>query len=251
MPMSIERTTSILAAGVPLVLACAGAFADEAAIRHALAERLPDLPRIDEITKSPVQGLYEVRYNGTEILYSSENGDYVFVNGSLVETHARQNLTEARSQAFMVADFDKLPLKDAIVIRQGNGARRMAMFVDPNCEYCKNFEHDLVNVHDVTIYAFIIPILGPDSKTRARDIWCAADPAKAWRDWMLRRVEPMRAMKCDVTPLERNVAFASQQRIAVTPSLFFGDGSRKKGILTADAVEARLREAAPHATAAR
>ncbi|HEY8976455.1 MAG TPA: DsbC family protein [Burkholderiaceae bacterium] len=249
--MSIARTLSFHFAAVALGLATCGAFADDAAIRRALSERLPDLPRIDEITKSPVQGLYEVRYNGTEILYASENGDYVFVNGSLVETHSRQNLTEARSQAFMVTDFDKLPLKDAIVIRQGNGARRMAMFVDPYCEYCKSFERDLVNVRDVTIYAFMIPILGPESKTRARDIWCAGDPARAWRDWMLRRVEPMRAMKCDVAPLERNVAFASQQRISVTPSLFFGDGSRKKGILTADAVESRLREAAPHATAAR
>jgi thiol:disulfide interchange protein DsbC len=249
--MSIARTLSICLAAAVLGLASTGGFADEAAIRHAIAERLPDLPRIDEITKSPVQGLYEVRYNGTEILYASENGDYVFVNGSLVETHSRRNLTEARSQDFMITDFDKLPLKDAIVIRQGNGSRRMAMFVDPYCEYCKSFERDLVNVHDVTIYAFIIPILGQESKTRARDIWCADDPAKAWREWMLRRVEPVRAMKCDVTPLERNVAFASQQRISVTPSLFFGDGSRKKGILTADAVESRLRESEPHATAAR
>jgi len=249
--MSLVRFLSILLAAVTPGLAGTCAFADEAAIRHALAERLPELPHIDEVTKSPVPGLYEVRYNGTEILYSSENGDYVFVNGSMVETQSRQNLTEARSQGFMVTDFDRLPLKDAIVIRQGNGARRMAMFVDPNCEYCKNFERDLVNVRDVTIYAFIIPILGPESKVRARDIWCAADPAKAWRDWMLRRAEPVRAMKCDVAPLERNVAFASQQRISVTPSLFFGDGSRKKGILTADAVEARLRDPAPHTTAAR
>jgi thiol:disulfide interchange protein DsbC len=249
--MSIPRTISSLLALASLALATGSAFADEAAIRRAIAERLPDLPRIDEVTRSPVNGLYEVRYNGTEILYSSENGDYVFVGGSLVETHTRQNLTQVRSQAFMVADFDKLPLKDAIVIKQGNGSRRMAMFVDPNCEYCKNFERDLVNVHDVTIYAFVIPILGPESKTRARDIWCAADPAKAWRDWMLHRVAPVRAMKCDVAPLERNVAFASQQRISVTPSLFFGDGSRERGILTADAVESRLRGAAPQATATR
>lgn len=249
--MSIARAASSLFAFASLALSAAGSFADEAAIRRALAERLPDLPRIDEITRSPVQGLYEVRYNGTEILYSSENGDYVFVNGSLVETHTRQNLTEVRSQGFMVADFDKLPLKDAIVIRQGNGSRRMAMFVDPNCEYCKNFERDLVNVHDVTVYAFLIPILGPDSKTRARDIWCAADPAKAWREWMLRRVEPVRAMKCDVAPLERNVVFANQQHLSVTPSPKKSDGSRKKGILTADAVEARLRGTAPQATAAR
>jgi len=248
--MSIARTTSKFLA-VALVLACASALADEAAIRRALAERLPDLPRIDEVARSPVPGLYEVRYNGTEILYSSENGDYVFVNGSLVETHSRQNLTEIRSQGFLVTDFDKLPLKDAIVIRQGDGSRRMAMFVDPYCEYCKRFEADLVNVHDVTIYAFLIPILGPESKARARDIWCAGDPAKAWRDWMLRRVEPVRAMKCDVAPLDRNVAFASQQRISVTPSLFFGNGPRQRGILTADAVESRLREATPHPSAAR
>lgn len=249
--MSIARQLSILLGAAALALVSVGACADEAAIRRAIAERLPDLPRIDEITKAPVQGLYEVRYNGTEILYSSENGDFVFVNGSLVETRSRQNLTEARSQGFMVTDFDKLPLRDAIVIRQGDGSRRMAMFVDPYCEYCKNFERDLVNVHDVTIYAFLIPILGPDSKTRARDIWCAADPARAWREWMLRRVEPVRAMKCDVAPLDRNVAFAGQQRISVTPTLVFADGSRKKGILSAGAVESRIQEAGTHATAAR
>lgn len=249
--MPIARATKTLFALAPLVLAGASAFADEATIRRSLAERLPDLPRIDEIAQSPVPGLYEVRYNGTEILYSSENGDFVFVNGSLVETHTRQNLTEARSQTFMVSDFDKLPLKDAIVIRQGNGSRRMAMFVDPNCEYCKNFERELANVHDVTIYAFLIPILGPDSKTRARDIWCAADPAKAWRDWMLRRGEPVRAMKCDVAPLERNVVLAGQQHMSVTPSLFFSDGSRKRGILTADAVESRLRGDTPQVTTTR
>jgi len=248
--MSIARTPWMFPAAA-LLLAGASALADEAAIRRTLAERLPDLPRIDDVTRSPVPGLYEVRYNRTEILYSSENGDYVFVNGSMVETQSRQNLTEVRSKGFLVADFDKLPLKDAIVIRQGDGSRRMAMFVDPYCEYCKRFEADLVNVRDVTIYAFLIPILGPESRTRARDIWCAAEPAKAWRDWMLRRVEPVRAMKCDVAPIERNVAFAGQQRISVTPSLFFSDGTRQRGILTAEAVESRLRDATPRSTAAR
>ena len=249
--MRIARFVSILLEIAVPVLACTTASADEAAIRRALAERLPDLPRIDEITRSPLPGLYEVRYNGTEILYSSENGDFVFVNGSLIETRSRKNLTAIRSQGFMVTDFDKLPVGDAIVIRQGSGSRRMAMFVDPNCEYCKNFERDLVKVNDVTVYAFLIPILGPESKTLARDIWCAPDPAKAWRDWMLRRLEPVRAMKCDVAPLERNVAFASQQRLSVTPSLIFADGSRTRGILAAEAVESRLRAATPAGTATR
>lgn len=238
--MRIARRPPAMLAAALVAVATGNARADEAAIRRGLAERLPDLPRIDEISRTPVPGLYEVRYNGTEILYSNETGDYVFVSGSLVETRTRLNLTEAHSQKLMVKDFDKLPLRDAIVIRQGNGARRMAMFVDPNCEYCKNFERDLAGVRDVTVYAFLIPILGPESKLKARDIWCSGDPAKAWRDWMLERVAPVRAMKCDATAVERNLVFASQQRIAVTPSLFFADGTRKPGILTAEAVEGRL-----------
>ena len=227
------------------------ALADEAAIRRAITERLPDLPRIDAVAKSPVAGLFEVRYNGTELLYASENGDYIFVGGSLVDTRTRSNLTEVRARPFIVSDFDRLPLQDAIVIRQGDGSRRMAMFVDPNCEYCTNFEHDLASMRDVTVYAFLIPILGPESRVRARDIWCAADPARAWREWMLARVAPIRAMKCDPAALDRNIAFAAQQQLSVTPSLFFADGSRKRGVLTAELLEARLHAAAPAPTALR
>ena len=47
-----------------LAVAC-GALAQEAAIRKNLSERIPQLPKIDEITKSPMPGLYEVRINGT------------------------------------------------------------------------------------------------------------------------------------------------------------------------------------------
>jgi thiol:disulfide interchange protein DsbC len=242
--MPIARHRVALSAAVLTTLAAVGAQADEAAIRRGIAERLPDLPRIDEITGTPVPGLYEVRYNGTEILYSSETGDYVFVNGSLVETRTRLNLTEAHSQKLMVKDFDQLPLHDAITLRQGTGARRLAVFVDPHCTYCQRFEHDLAGVNDVTVHVFLIPILGPESRLKARDIWCSGDPARAWRAWMLQRVAPVRAMKCDATALERNLAFASQQRIAVTPSLVFADGTRKTGLLDADALESRLAAAA-------
>jgi thiol:disulfide interchange protein DsbC len=242
--MRLARHTCTIPTLLLTALASGCALADESGLRRSLAARLPDLPRIEEVTPTPVPGLYEVRYNGTEILYASETGDYIFVNGSLVETRTRLNLTEARTQKLMVKDFDKLPLQDAIVLRQGTGLRRMAVFVDPDCEYCKSFERDLADVRDVTVYAFLIPILGPESRSRARDIWCSKEPAKAWRDWMLQRVAPVRAMKCDTTAIERNLAFASQQRISVTPSLMFADGTRKPGVLTADAVEARLEAAA-------
>ncbi len=233
--------TRATALAVGLLLACAGAFAQDAAIRKAIAERLPKLPPIDEVTKSPVPGLWEVRYGGTEILYSDDKGDYIIANGALIDTKTRTDLTEARIEKLLTISFDKLPLKDAIVIKQGNGSRKMAVFGDPNCGYCKRFERDLAGIKDVTIYTFLIPILGPDSSTKSRDLWCAKDAAKSWRAWMIDGAVPAKTNgNCDSAAIDRNLAFARTHRINGTPAVIFEDGTRKPGALPLATVESLL-----------
>ena len=224
-----------------LLLGSLGAFAQDAALRKTLAERLPNLPKIDEVSRTPVAGLFEVRYGGTEILYSDASGEYILVNGSMVETKTRTDLTEARVEKLLAIDFDKLPLKDAVVLKQGSGARKMAVFVDPNCGYCKRFERDLTGVKDVTIYTFLIPILGPDSGLKSRDIWCAKDAPKAWRAWMLDNVPPPKsAAGCDSTAVDRNLEFSRKHRVNGTPAVIFEDGTRKPGALPLETVEKLL-----------
>ena len=240
------RTTGAMAAwALSLLLACADAVAQDAAIRKAIAERLPKLPPIDEVNKSPVPGLWEVRYGGTEIFYSDDKGDFIIVNGALIDTKTRADLTEARLEKLLAISFDKLPLKDAIVIKQGNGSRKLAVFGDPNCGYCKRFERDLVAVKDVTIYTFVIPILGPDSTTKARDLWCAKDAAKSWRSWMIDGAVPTRPTgNCDSAAIDRNLAFARAHRINGTPAVIFEDGTRKPGAIPLATVESLLLAAA-------
>jgi thiol:disulfide interchange protein DsbC len=237
MPPSLPIKTWLAAAAL---LASCGVLAQEAAIRKTLAERMPTLPKIDEVTKTAIPGLYEVRI-GTEILYSDAGGEHIFVNGSLIETKTRTDLTEARVEKLLAIDFDKLPLKDAMVQRQGNGARKMAVFADPNCGYCKRFERDLAAIKDVTIYTFLIPILGPDSTAKSRDIWCAKDAARSWRDWMLDAVVPTKVMgSCDTTAIDRNLAFSRAHRINGTPAVFFADGTRKPGAIPRAEIERLL-----------
>jgi thiol:disulfide interchange protein DsbC len=222
----------------------------EAAIRKALTERLPQLPKIDEISRSPVAGLWEVRYGGTELLYSDDKGEHIFVNGSLVETQTRSDLTQARLDKMLGVSWDKLPLKDAMVMKQGTGARKIAVFEDPNCGYCKRFERDMANLKDVTIYTFLIPILGPDSTTKSRDIWCAKDSAKVWRAWMLDGAPPPKNVgTCDTAALDRNLAFARSYRINGTPASFFEDGTRKPGAISGDLIEKLLVAATAKKTA--
>ena len=79
------------------------AFADEATIRKNIAERLPDFPKIDEVTKTPIPGIFELRV-GTDILYTDEQGSHLF-EGHLIDTQdARQPHRGARGQA----DGDRL-----------------------------------------------------------------------------------------------------------------------------------------------
>jgi thiol:disulfide interchange protein DsbC len=216
-----------------------------AAIRKALAERIPRMPPIDEITRTPVAGLYEVRYNGTELLYADAAGEHIIVNGSIIETRTRTDLTEQRMEKLLAVDFAQLPLKDAIVIKQGSGARKVAVFVDPNCGYCKRFERDLAAVKDVTVYNFLLPILGPDSTAKARAVWCAKDGGKVWRAWMLDGVVPPEPPKpgCDTAAIDRNLEFGRKHKINGTPAVLFEDGTRKPGAIPAEMLERLLAQA--------
>jgi len=215
------------------------AWADEAAIRKTLADRMPSLPKIDEISKTPVAGLYEVRM-GAELLYTDETGNFL-IDGSIFDTKARVNLTQARVEKLTAIDFANLPLKDAMVMKQGTGLRKMAVFADPNCGYCKRLEKDLLTLKDVTIYTFVLPILGGDSALKSRNIVCAKEPMKVWRSWMIDGAVPARSAEgCDATALERNQEFARKYKINGTPALVFEDGTRAPGAWPADRIEKQL-----------
>jgi thiol:disulfide interchange protein DsbC len=214
-------------------------FAQEAVIRKNIAERLPDFPAIDEVSKSPIPGIYELRI-GTEILYTDEQGNHL-IEGQLIDTLSRGNLTEARIAKLTAIDFAALPLKDAIVWKQGTGARKMVIFADPNCGYCKRFEKELQAVKDLTVYTFLYPILGGDSPEKSRNIWCAKDNTKAWRDWMLDGTPPPRSMgQCDASVLTRNTAMGKKYRVTGTPALVFADGKRVPGVMSIEQVEKQL-----------
>ncbi len=229
---------STLAASITLTFAHA-AFAQEAVIRKNLAERLPNFPAIDEISKSPIPGLYEVRI-GTELIYTDERGEHV-IQGNIIETKTRSDLTQARIDKITAIDFAALPLKDAIVWKQGTGARKLVVFADPNCGYCKKFETDMLQVKDVTIYTFLYPILGADSSEKSKNIWCAKDNGAAWRDWMIKGAAAPRSMgNCDTSALTRNVALGKKYRVTGTPALVFEDGRRIPGALPPAEVEKQL-----------
>ena len=216
-----------------------GAQAQDAAIRKNLGERLPQLGKIDEISKTPIPGLFEIRV-GTELFYTDAEGNY-FIQGNIIDTKQQKNLTEERENKLLAIDFAALPLKDAFTIVRGDGKRKIAIFEDPNCGYCKRFERDLQKIDNITIHMFLYPILGSDSTDKSRNLWCAKDRAGAWQDWMLRE-KPAPKAQCDTDALARNVEFGRKYRISGTPTMILADGTRVPGAMSAQQVEKLLAE---------
>jgi thiol:disulfide interchange protein DsbC len=218
------------------------ALANEVVIRKNLAERLAGLPKIEDVRPSAMPGLWEVRFGG-EIRYTDPTGSYL-IEGDLIDLRTRRNLTEERIAKITAVDFASLPLKDAMVWKNGTGKRRIAVFADPNCGYCKRFERSLQDVKDITVYTFLIPILGGDSPEKTRAIWCSKDAMVAWQGWMLEGKPPVKPVgACDETAIERNLALSRRHHVNGTPAIIMEDGSRAPGALTAEQLEKRLQTA--------
>ncbi|HEX9390598.1 MAG TPA: DsbC family protein [Usitatibacteraceae bacterium] len=239
--MKFSKPAALLAlAGL---MAAGAVFADADQVRKEVEKKFPEV-KIERVTKTNYGGLYEI-FAGNEILYADEKVTFL-VLGSLIDTQTRSNITEARMQKLTAIKFDDLPFDQAIKLVRGNGSRRLAIFEDPNCGYCKRFEQDVNQLENVTAYIFTYPILSPDSITKSKSIWCSPDRLKAWQDQMLRAQAPTAAGTCD-TPVDRLVALGQRLRINGTPTTFFESGDRISGAIPKDQIEARLIAAGPAA----
>ena len=214
------------------------ASAAEAAIRVEMAKKFP-YSKLISVRKTPYSGLYEVAFDD-RLVYTDEKMNYLF-SGNVIDLHTMKNLTEAREKQLYAINFGSLPFELAIKKVKGNGSRKLAVFSDPNCQYCKKLEKQMVNLTDATVYLFLLSIL-PGSEEKARAVWCSPDRLKAWEDHMLRGIEPQSGETCDTSALGRIALEAEKLKINVTPTLIFSDGVIKPGTLTLELLEERLAE---------
>jgi thiol:disulfide interchange protein DsbC len=221
-----------LLAALVLAATAVAVQANEATVRRAIEARFGGV-KVDSVAKTPYLGLYEVVI-GDEIIYTDEKVTYVF-NGNIIDAKTRRNLTEERQQKLSSIKFEELPLDQAIKIVRGNGKRAMVVFADPRCGFCKQFEQNLIELNDVTVYTMLYPVIAPDSAEISRNIWCAKDPGRAWLDAMLKGVFPA-SRSCD-NPLEKNLALGKRLRVTGTPTTFLPDGQRIVGARFSELVQ--------------
>jgi len=223
------------------VLAAVPVFADEETLRSVIQSRLG--VRVEGIRPAPIPGLFEIRYRsraGVRVIYSDAEGRMVFV-GDIYDTERDLNLTEERVRKLSAIDFGKLPLDLAVRIRRGDGRRILAMFSDPYCPACRQFEQTLRGIDDITIYVFMYPVIRPERIDHSRSVWCSTNRAKAWLDLAASHVPKVPAASPDcANPVDRVLALGQALGVNSTPTIFFANGERVSGGLPADRLNSML-----------
>jgi thiol:disulfide interchange protein DsbC len=216
----------------------ATAQADESVIRKALTQQFPGA-QISSVTKTPYSGLFEVYLDG-QLIYVDAKAQYVFT-GDVIDLKKRTNLTQARLNQLQAIKWDSLPLNNAIKTVKGKGERKLVVFSDVDCPYCRKFEAELAKVDNITVYTFLYPIEGlhPKAVQTSKQIWCAPDRNKAWDEYITRGTVPGNDGKC-ANPVDATVALGSKLKVSGTPTLFFVNGQRVPGMVPAAQLERLL-----------
>jgi len=228
-----------------LLALASAAFGDEGAVRRMMQSKLGAQGRIESVNRVPAGGLFEVVVRGAQgprILYVDEGALFI-VAGEIIDAKTGQNLTEERMRRLNAVNWNSLPFEWAVTTVRGGGRRKIAVFSDPNCPYCKRFEKDLAKLEDITVHIFLYPVIKPESVALTKSVWCSKDRARAWNDLMLRDIQPTAAPDCD-TPVEKLVALGRRLGANATPTWFLENGERYSGAMPLEQVRALLDAAA-------
>lgn len=211
---------------------------ENAAVKAQLQMRFPGA-EISNVAKSPYFGLYEALFDD-RLVYTDANVTFVMV-GAIFDAATKQNLTDVRMRQLSRVSWDSLPLDLAFKRVKGDGTRRLAIFSDADCPFCKRIEGELKQLHDVTIYTFLFPIdrLHPDAARKSALIWCAPDRAKAWDEYFESGRLPDNDGAC-ATPMRDTARLGERMRVSATPTLVFADGSVVPGAIPLAQLESEI-----------
>jgi thiol:disulfide interchange protein DsbC len=212
--------------------------AEAQSVQKLLLAKFPGA-NVSYVAKTPYFGLYEAMFDD-RIVYTDAKVSYVFV-GSIYDAATKEDVTEARQRKLSRIAWSDLPLNLAIKKVKGNGSRKLAVFSDADCPFCKRLETEMKGLDNVTIYTFLYPIdqLHPDAARKSKMIWCAPDKLKAWDEFFTSGKLPDNAGDCP-TPVAETQALGQKFRMNATPTLVFANGNVVPGALPLARIEAEL-----------
>lgn len=201
-------------------------------VKENLEANLPPAAQVVKVTPSPVSGIYEVLTGDNRIVYTDSSGRYVFA-GNLIDVQQKVVLSKPPKKEIK---FSSLPLADAV--KTGEGDRKIAVFTDPDCPYCRKLEGELAKLDGVEVYNFLYPLpIHPQAKGKAVSAWCSDDRVEAFKTILAGKT--LKSRDCD-NPIERNLNLGSRLGVKGTPFIILDNSEVIEGYVPVDRLKAAL-----------
>lgn len=206
---------------------------------------------VTKITFIPEIKLYELRtQNSNGLSFTNENLDYFILNGQLIDPKTKKNMTIERDMNLVKDIFKGLPYNKSIPVKFGNGQRKIAVFTDPDCPFCKTTDkniHEHLSKDNITFFYFMNPLDIPgheNAPLKARKIWCSPNKTEAWKNFMLNDVLPENNGSCP-NPVAETKALSTTLQFNSTPTFIFDNGYIWRGGINPDQIREVLNKKAP------
>lgn len=198
--------------------------------RAAIAASFPEI-RSEQITPSPVQGLYEVRI-GPKIAYVSADGKYL-VQGEIIDISTDQNLTESRREGVRRDVLAGVSEAGMVVFSPPNPTSTITVFTDIDCGYCRKLHKQVAdyNARGIKVRYMYFPRSGPgtESWTKAEQVACAKDRRAALTRSKLG--EKITDKACKPNPVAEHYNIGRDFGLQGTPAIVLESGELIGGYL--------------------
>ncbi|MDQ7050891.1 MAG: DsbC family protein [Enterobacterales bacterium] len=227
----------------------------EEQVKQKLTKKLDGI-QITDVSLSPIEGFYQVFY-GSQILYVSYNGDYIFT-GNLLNlsgpkmvnlTDDAINMKAAQLAPQRAATIAALKETDMVVFKAENEKHKITVFTDVDCTYCRKLHKEMPKLNELGItvryLAFPRAGIGSSSYHKLVSVWCADDRQLAMNNAKLKR--QFTAKTCE-NPIAAQYGLTREFGLSGTPAIILEDGELLAGYLPADRLAEHLKNKAPVAS---
>lgn len=233
--MNVKRffMVAVLAAGVlgsPFSLA--GDVEDS--ISERLSSAVPGL-KIESVRESEAKGLYEVRSNNGDTIYTTSDGQYLLTGDLLrVSSNGIANVTEEARAGERRKTMESYGGGGVISYKASNEKAVVDVFTDIDCPYCRKLHDEVPQLNDygITVNYYAYPRSGPGtpSFTKYTSVWCAEDQQSAMDS--AKSGKTVEAANCD-NPVREQFELGQRVGVTGTPAIVLEDGNIVRGYVPA------------------
>ena len=161
--------------------------------------QIENIEKLVNANNHKLLAIYDIGITGFKLILGQDN-DSELISKTLISDDAKyttQDFFVFSDQSFILdkiynIKFDEeiklrhakadqykngFPTDKSFTITRWNGERKLVVFTDPDCPFCKRLEHTLKDIDNIEITYILTPIesLHPDAKEKSNLIWKAGD----------------------------------------------------------------------------